>query len=161
MALFDAYADRVPIYLVLGNTNDAAESRRRGVLGAQRAGSGALVRDMTKWDDNPVSLAHFAESARARVQDRDDAADGAGRSSSSTITCRTSRCPHDLRVPKRHGADAAGGRLGRRGEAAKLLVAAENPVTHRRSGGSDAGGLKLMVELAETLQAGVVDRAIG
>ena len=63
MALYDAWCDRVPVYLVLGNTNDA--SQRNGdvywVHSAQDPA--ALVRDITKWDDNPASITHFAESA--------------------------------------------------------------------------------------------------
>ena len=36
--------------------------RQRGV-GAQRSGCASMVRDFIKWDDTPVSLGHFAESA--------------------------------------------------------------------------------------------------
>ena len=42
-------------------------------------------------------------------------------------------------------------------EAAKLLVAAENPVILASRAARTPAGLKLMVELAEALQAGVVD----
>ncbi len=63
MALFDAYADRVPVYIVLGNTNDAA-NRDGEVFWVHSAQDPcALVRDITKWDDNPASITHFAESA--------------------------------------------------------------------------------------------------
>src|SRR6185436_4608507 len=63
MALFDAYCDRVPIYLVLGNTNDAANRQGEVFWVHSAQDPAALVRDMTKWDDNPASLSHFAESA--------------------------------------------------------------------------------------------------
>src|SRR4029078_13195487 len=45
-------------------------------------------------------------------------------------------------------------------EAAKMLVAAENPVivAGRAASSGSAEGLRLMVELAETLQAGVIDQ---
>ena len=36
---------------------------RRRPMGALGAGSAALVRDFIKWDDTPVSLQHFADSA--------------------------------------------------------------------------------------------------
>ena len=63
MAVYDAWCDRVPVYLVLGNTQDATQ-RNGDVYWLHSAQDPcALVRDMTKWDDNPVSLAHFAESA--------------------------------------------------------------------------------------------------
>src|SRR5437879_1034344 len=63
MGVYDAFCDRVPMVMILGNIFDAA---RRGtgkvqwVHSAQDAA--ALVRDMTKWDDAPHSLSHFAES---------------------------------------------------------------------------------------------------
>src|SRR5205823_5248222 len=63
MAIYNAYADRVPVYIVLGNILDIAF--RRSVVewthSVQDAAS--MVRDYTKWDDTPVSLGHFAESA--------------------------------------------------------------------------------------------------
>ncbi len=37
----------------------------------------AMLRDFTKWDDQPVSLQHFAESVMRALQDRHHAADGA------------------------------------------------------------------------------------
>ena len=62
MALYNAWCDRVPVYMVIGNYNDAAV-RRPAEWVPQRAGCGAMVRDFTKWDDTPWSLTHFAESA--------------------------------------------------------------------------------------------------
>ena len=59
----------------------------------------AMVRDFTKWDDTPVSLHALRRVGRARLQDRDDAADGAGRCSSldgdlqeDAIDAATLRC---------------------------------------------------------------------
>src|SRR3977135_2946823 len=63
MAIYNAYCDRVPIYIVLGNSMDATE-RRPGVERAHSVqDAAAMVRDYIKWDDLPVSLPHFAESA--------------------------------------------------------------------------------------------------
>jgi acetolactate synthase-1/2/3 large subunit len=63
MGVYDAFCDRVPMVMILGNIFDAA---RRGASKVQWAHSAndaaALVRDMTKWDDAPHSLSHFAES---------------------------------------------------------------------------------------------------
>src|SRR5829696_3476397 len=62
MAIYNAWADRVPVILVGGNDLDAA--RRPPGVPTYHSGQdiNALVRDMTKWDDNPVSLQHFAQS---------------------------------------------------------------------------------------------------
>ena len=62
MAIYNAWCDRVPVYIILGNYGDAAT--RRGAEwyhGTQDVA--AMVRDYTKWDDTPWSLGHFAESA--------------------------------------------------------------------------------------------------
>src|SRR5881296_1584596 len=63
MAIYNAYCDRVPIYIIVGNTLDATE-RRPGVEWAHSVqDASSLVRDFSKWDDTPISLEHFAESA--------------------------------------------------------------------------------------------------
>ena len=63
MAIYNAYCDRVPVYVILGNTLDAT-TRRPGVEWAHSVqDAAAMVRDYTKWDDVPMSLPHFAESA--------------------------------------------------------------------------------------------------
>ena len=50
MALYNAWCDRVPIYMVIGNYNDAAVRRpAEWYHGVQDAA--LLVRDFTKWDD--------------------------------------------------------------------------------------------------------------
>ena len=63
MALYNAWCDRVPVYLVLGNTLDAT-MRAPGVEWVHSVqDAAAMVRDYTKWDDTPMSLPHFGESA--------------------------------------------------------------------------------------------------
>ena len=63
MALYNAWCDRVPVYLLAGNTIDAT-MRRPGVEWAHSVqDAAAMVRDFIKWDDLPISLPHFAESA--------------------------------------------------------------------------------------------------
>ena len=63
MAIYNAYCDRVPVYILAGNSLDAT-MRRPGVEWAHSVqDAAAMVRDFIKWDDQPVSLPHFAESA--------------------------------------------------------------------------------------------------
>ena len=77
MAIYNAYCDRVPVYLILGNIVDDTK-RVPGVEWAHSVqDAAAMVRDFTKWDDLPVSLTHFARIRGARLQNRDDAADDA------------------------------------------------------------------------------------
>ena len=63
MAIYNAWCDRVPVYIILGNTLDAV-MRYPGVEWVHSVqDAAAMVRDYVKWDDTPVSLQHFAESA--------------------------------------------------------------------------------------------------
>ena len=63
MAIYNAYCDRVPVYILAGNSLDAT-LRRPGVEWAHSVqDAAAMVRDYIKWNDLPVSLPHFAESA--------------------------------------------------------------------------------------------------
>ena len=63
MAIYNAFCDRVPVFIVLGNNLNAATRRSNidWVHSVQDAPS--LVRDFTKFDDSPVSLEQFAESS--------------------------------------------------------------------------------------------------
>ena len=62
MAIYNAYADRVPVFIIAGNFHDGG-TRANGVNWYHSAQDMALiVRDCVKWDDQPVSLPAFAES---------------------------------------------------------------------------------------------------
>lgn len=68
MAIFNAWCDRVPV-VVLGATGAVDAARRRPWIEWIHTAKdqGALVRDYTKWDDQPASLAAAGESlARAK-----------------------------------------------------------------------------------------------
>ena len=78
MAIYNAYCDRVPVYIIAGNSIDATQ-RRPGVEWDHSVqDAAALVRDFIKWDDLPISLPALRRVGGARLQDRDDAADDAG-----------------------------------------------------------------------------------
>src|SRR5665213_1181037 len=63
MGIYNAYADRVPVYIVLGNILDV--NYRRGAAEWEHSvhDAAGMVREFVKWDDTPVTLTHFAESA--------------------------------------------------------------------------------------------------
>src|SRR3984893_5036308 len=63
MAIYNAWCDRVPIYIIVGNIVDA--TKRLGAVEWAHSvqDAAAMVRDYVKWDDLPASLPHFAESA--------------------------------------------------------------------------------------------------
>src|SRR5579862_1241409 len=64
MGIYNAYAGRSPVFVIAGNTADATHRAGGSVNWYHSAQDpAAMIRDYTKWDDQPVSLAHFAESA--------------------------------------------------------------------------------------------------
>ena len=157
MALYDAWADRVPIYLVLGNTNDAADREGEVFWLHSAQDPAALIRDFTKWDDNPASLTHFAESAVRAYKIAMTPPYGPV----AVVVdekLQLESVPQDVRIPRLSVPTPPAGDSGAVAEAARLLVAAENPVIVTTRAARTPAGLALMVELAETLQAGVIDQ---
>jgi acetolactate synthase I/II/III large subunit len=160
MAIYNAYCDRVPVYVILGNIIDVTK-RAPGVEWFHSVqDAAALVRDFTKWDDLPISLEHFAESAaRAyRVAMTPPTmpvvlvADGDLQESPVSPDMK-------IRIPKLTTEMPPVGDSGSVAELARLLVAAENPVILADRTARTPAGLACLVDLAETLQCSVVDQA--
>src|SRR5687768_2172261 len=157
MAIYNAWCDRVPVYVILGNHADAAI--RRGAEwyhGVQDAA--AMVRDYTKWDDFPWSLTHFGESAVRAYQVAMTppmapvvmVLDGGLQEHPISTTER-------LPIPRLTMPAPPAGERGAVDEAARMLVAANAPVLVADRLARTANGMTLLVELAELLQAGVID----
>jgi acetolactate synthase-1/2/3 large subunit len=160
MAIFNAYCDRVPVYIVLGNTIDAT-MRRPGVEWDHSVqDAAAMVRDYTKWDDLPISLSHFAESA---VRAYKIAMTPPMMPVLLVADAELQENPVEenagLRIPKLTLAAPPQGDSGAVAEAARLLVAAENPVIVADRAARTPAGMTHLIELAETLQAPVIDQA--
>lgn len=159
MAIYDAFCDHVPVYILLGNTLDA--TRRPGEVGWVHSvqDAAAMVRDITKWDDTPVSLPHFAESAiRAYKIAMTPPMMPVVLVADTEMQDQSMPPGTDTRIPKLSLSSPPAGDSAAVEEVAKLLVAAENPVIVASRAARTPAGLKLIVELAETLQAGVVDQ---
>ncbi len=151
MAVYSAFCDRVPVYLLLGNRVEDPNSR-------SAQDPAAMVRDFTKWDDAPISLSHFAASAvRAysvamtppmmpvvlsvdKSLQEDPIPDGA-----------------KLHIPKYSPNIPPQGDSSAVSEVARLLVNAEFPVLAVERAARTEAGLRYIIELAELLQAAVVD----
>ncbi|PYR02253.1 MAG: thiamine pyrophosphate-binding protein [Acidobacteria bacterium] len=159
MAIYNAYCDRVPVYIIVGNTLDATE-RRPGVEWAHSVqDAAALVRDFSKWDDTPISLEHFAESAvRAYKLAMTPPMGPVLLVADSELQERPLRADFKLRVPKLTLSAPPQGDSAAVTEIARLLVAAENPVIVADRAARTRAGLASLVELAETLQAAVIDQ---
>ena len=159
MAIYNAWCDRVPVIVMGGNDLDAAH-RPPGVPTFHSAQDiNALVRDFTKWDDTPVSLQHFAQSfvraykiALTPPYGPVMIALDAGLQQEPIR-----RNGEDLYIPRYTATSPPQGDTGAVKEAARLLVKAQNPVIVVDRAARTENGVRLLVQLAEALQAHVVD----
>jgi thiamine pyrophosphate-dependent acetolactate synthase large subunit-like protein len=158
MAVYNAYCDRVPVFIVLGNNLNAA-TRRSSVdwLHSVQDAAG-LVRDFTKFDDAPVSLPQFAESAVRAYKIAMTAPSAPvvlvadAELSEVPIVGRT-----DLVIPKLGFTAPPAGDSASVNELAGMLVQAESPVILAGRLARTHAGMAHLLELAELLQAPVVD----
>jgi acetolactate synthase-1/2/3 large subunit len=159
MAIYNAWAGKAPVFIMLGNTVDAVE-RRPGVEWNHSAQDAvAMVRDYTKWDDLPASLPHFAESAvRAYRIAMTPPREPVVLVADSTL--QESPIPQNvsLHIPKLTLDTAPQGDSGSVAEAARLLVAADNPVVIAGHVVRSAAGMQQFIEFAEALQVPVIDQ---
>ena len=160
MAVYNAWCDRVPVLVIGGNDLDAAH-RPPGVPTFHSAQDiNAIVRDYTKWDDTPVSLQHFAQSFVRMYKIATTPPYGPVMMSLDgglqNDAIRDFGAP--LYIPKFFAAAPPQGDDAAVREAAKLLAGAENPVIVVDRAARSAEGVRLLVELAELLQAAVVDQ---
>jgi len=156
MAVFNAWCDRVPLVL-LGATGPVAADKRRPWIDwiHTAADQGALVRNFTKWDDQPNSVAAVPESLlRAHkiattepcgpVYICFDAALQETRIGDLPALPSAER----FRAPAPAALDPAAAQA-----AAELLLAAERPVIMMGRTSRDTGDWERRVELAEALGA--------
>ena len=158
MAIYNAWVDRVPMMLFAGN-GLRADTRRPGVEWNHSVQDpGGLVRDFIKWDDQPMSLQHFAESTLRAYQYTMTAP-----MEPVMITCDMDIQEEDnhegakLRIPKMPRIVQPQGDTAALKDTAKWLVEAKNPVIIADRAVRSQEGVKLMVELAEALGAPVID----
>ena len=151
MAVYSAFCDRVPVYLMLGNEAENPNSR-------SVQDPAAIVRDFTKWDAAPVSLGQFAQSAvRAYSVAMTPPTLPVVLSVDERLQENRIAEGAQLRVPKLSLNTPPQGDSAAVSEVARLLVNAEFPVLAVERAARTEAGLRYIVELAELLQAGVVD----
>src|SRR5262245_17412245 len=160
MAIYDAFCDRVPVFVFAGNTYDADERRNEIIWVHSSQDDAAMVRDFVKWDDRPGSLQHFAESA-VRAYKIATTAPMAPVLLSVDTTMQEGPIPEGpkLTIPKLPAVAMPQGESGAVNEAARLLVEAETPLLVADSLGRSQKAIDQLVELAELLQCGVIDLA--
>jgi acetolactate synthase-1/2/3 large subunit len=158
MALYNAWCDRVPVYMVIGNVLDAT-MRRPGVEWNHTVqDAAAIVRDYVKWDDYPASLQHFAESSVRAYKIMMTPPTG------SVVIVADATMQEDpipehakLRIPKLPQVANPQGDSGAVAETARLLVNAESPVIIADRYARTPTGSKHLVALAEVLQCAIID----
>ncbi len=158
MAVYNAYCDYVPVIVIGGNIIDATKRMPPVEWTHSVQDAAAMLRDFTKWDDLPISLPQFAESAVRAYKIAMTPpmmpvvliADGELQENPIPADAKLSIPSLALATPPQGDSAAVA-------EAARLLAAAENPVLIVDRAARTAAGMALLIELAESLQAPVVD----
>jgi acetolactate synthase I/II/III large subunit len=163
MGIYYAHIDRVPV-VIFGGAGPMDTTRRRPNIDWIHSANvqGNAVRDYTKWDDQPFSIAAVPESiARAcRIATSEPAGPvyiglDAGLQEDRIDGDIPSPDLDRLGPPTRIGPDPHA--LER---VAEMLVAAERPVMIPGYAGRDPAAFDQLVELAELLAIGVVDTGV-
>jgi acetolactate synthase-1/2/3 large subunit len=160
MNLYNAWCDRVPLVTILGNNADA-----NGRLGAttwrhSAQDPAAMVRDFTKWDDQPMSLQAFADSfVRGWKFANTPPMEPIAIVADADLQTMEVEDRASLTIPRYTPSEPPQGERGALKETAKLLVDAETPLIIADRAARTPEGLRLLVELAELLNAPVVDLA--
>jgi thiamine pyrophosphate-dependent acetolactate synthase large subunit-like protein len=149
MAVYNAYCDRVPVYLIFGNfqqpTNHAAID------------ASAPIREFIRWYTNPMSLSAFAENA---VRAFALASTPPTLPVLVTIDADMQESPikgREPKIPKLTIPEPPSGDENSVRETARLLAQAQNPVLIADRYARTQAGMDRLVELAELLQAPVID----
>ena len=160
MGIYNAWCDRVPVIVMGGNDMDAAH-RPPGVPTFHSAQDiNALVRDFTKWDDTPVSLEHFAQSFVRAYKIAMTPPYGPVMISLDAGLQQEPMKEHGGEkpaIPRYVPTAPPQGDSGAVKEAARLLAGAQNPLIVADRAARTANGVTLLVQLAELLQARVID----
>jgi thiamine pyrophosphate-dependent acetolactate synthase large subunit-like protein len=151
MALFQSWADRVPVVVIVGHHRNPS-----GVINRPHSAQdmGLLVRSFVKYDDEATTLERFAESAMraykiAMTPPMGPVVLTVAAELQESIVGSEPRIP-ELVVPSPPQGEAAAVR-----EAARMLVAAESPLIQIAKLGRTPKAWDLLIELADTLQAPV------
>jgi acetolactate synthase-1/2/3 large subunit len=157
MAIYNAYADRVPMLILVGNIADTA-TRRPGVEWYHTATDVAqIVRGFIKYDAQPASLTSFGEEIMKAhsmaltppheptlvIVDADLAEDPMG--------------DKPMALPKFVPVRPSVADPAALAEVAKALVNAQNPVIVADRAARSQAGMDALIVLAESLQIPVID----
>jgi acetolactate synthase-1/2/3 large subunit len=148
MAIYNAYGDRVPVYMIAGLGRNAVPAHAATDMAA-------MVRGFVKWDHQPLSLEDFASSA---VQAYRVAMTPPTAPTLLVVDLDLQTAPMPATEPARLPVtlpEPPSADVGSLTEIARRLVAADNPKIHCGRVARSQRGISLLVELAELLQAPV------
>jgi len=160
MGIYYAYIDRAPV-VVFGGAGPMAYDRRRPNIDWIHTANvqGNVVREYTKWDDQPYSVASVPESVMRGYRIATAAPQGpvyialdAGLQEDELVEPVPLPDWERLKTPTRIGPEPAALR-----QLAERLCAAERPLVVAGYVGRDPDAFGLLVELAEVVGVGVVD----
>ncbi len=158
MAIFNAWCDRVPM-LILGATGPWDAAKRRPWIDWIHtcADQGALVRDYTKWDNQPASVPAAYEALLRAVQIADTAPRGPTyvNLDAALQEAKLGALPPLPEVSRYEAPGAVFPSKETVQSAAQLLSTAKSPVILAGRVGRSEAGWKARVALAEKLQARV------
>ena len=158
MAIYNAWCDRVPVLVIGGNIMEADKRMPGAEWVHSGVDIGAIVRDFTKWDDQPASLQHFAKSAvRAYKIATTPPMGPVFLALDAELQENPIPDGESLHIPKLGPVVPPQGDAAAIAEAAKMLVAAQNPIIICDRMARTPAGVNNLVELAETLQCAVID----
>jgi acetolactate synthase-1/2/3 large subunit len=160
MAIYNAWCDRVPVIVLGGNIMEADKRAPGAEWVHSGVDIGQIVREFTKWDDQPASLQHFAESAvRAYKIATTPPMGPVFLALDAELQENPIPNAKSLRIPKFEPVTPPQADSGAIAVAAKMLVEAQNPIIICDRLARTPAGMASLVELAETLQCGVIDNA--
>src|SRR5580692_248718 len=160
MATYNSWSDRVPVLIFGGNIMEADKRAPGAEWMHSGVDIGQLVREFTKWDDQPADLQHFAESTVRAYKIATTSPMGPV-FISLDAELQENPIPEgaDLRIPKFAPVVPPQGDPAAIAEAAKMLVNAQNPLIVCDRVARTPAGMANLVALAEALQCGVIDNA--
>ncbi len=159
MAIYNAWADRVPMLVMLGNYADGALRIGGADWDHAATDDAAMVRGYVKYDEQPGSLEHFLESmlrghGLMMTPPMGPIVIVADQTLQEYPASRKPQAPMHPYVP----ATMPTADPNAIHEIAKMLCAAKNPVIVADRATRSQAGVKSLVALAEALQAPVIDK---
>lgn len=157
MAFYNAWADRAPVFGIVGALPDTQDRHHFVDWAHSVSDATGMVRDFVKFDDTARSLPHFGESAMRAYKFAMTPPYGPVLLG-VPLKLQTDPPPGPApAISARPAIAPPQGEIGAVREVAKQLVAATMPVIVADRAARTPAGLKAMIELAEALNAPVID----